>query len=145
MTLLLLGCGWSAEQERVIGALTSFSTAVRESRWGDALEMTTGTTHAVLDSLLDDFSRKGLKGYENPETLFRVLLDEYVGLEGEISTIIIEDDTALVFMDINDSLKVRGIPDLYRMVLERETWNLDLAEVFTDGIRNDLEGSMNMK
>ncbi|MBN2609876.1 MAG: hypothetical protein JXA64_12275 [Candidatus Fermentibacteraceae bacterium] len=132
--MLLLSCSWSAGQREVLDCFRGAVSTMEGGDWESAMEVISSSTEALLDSLSSDFTARGLYGYEQVVDLLRVMYQEYIDFDGEVTMIFVEGDRAEVTISPDDQRK-------YQMVFEQGEWKLDLSEVFRADIQEALRGS----
>lgn len=139
---MICACAWSSEQEEVLEAFELAGTTMDEGNWEDSMGLVSISTVNFLDSLLSEFSQRGLRGYGTPSALLEVMCQEYIDFNGEVTMIFVQGETAEITVSRSgENSASREGSGKFLMVLEDGNWKLDLTGEFRGALKESLRGS----
>jgi len=139
---MICACAWSSEQEEVREAFEHAAATMEEGNWDDSMDIVSTSTAGFLDSLLSEFSRRGLRGYGTPSSLLEVMCQEYIDFNGEVTMIFVQGESAEITVSRSGENPVsREGSGEFLMVLEDGNWKLDLTGEFREALKESLRGS----
>ncbi|MCD4848372.1 MAG: hypothetical protein K8R76_09285 [Candidatus Aegiribacteria sp.] len=124
-------CGWSSKQKEVLSAFNSTIQCFEDADWNSAADMVSCSTMDFLDTIAEDLEQQGLTEYTSGSDLLSVMYNEYINLNGNVTTIFVQGNKATVTVSSME----------YTMLLEDGIWKLDLEQLCRNGLDRAFEGS----
>lgn len=132
--LMITGCSWSPGQQEVLNAFERAAEAFTSRDWDGAERSLSISTVNYLSSISRELSSRGLPYSRDGKVLLRVLSEEYIDFNGDVTMIFLQGESAIVSVSSVESME-------YSMVFEEGEWRLDLCNIFAEYLTRDIQGS----